>query len=241
MGYQASGPLAELILVIDTSTPVPVVTLARNADPIASAEGPPAVGPQHGRLVVPLIDRVLASAGAPARSVDAVGAVLGPGSFTGLRIGLTAAKALAYAWGRPLVGLDSLEVIAQGVPVAAWGGPRLAVLADAQRGDAFAALFAVGPPGGGPAVLSPAAVVDPIAWVEGLGPGVALCTPDTGRFRQRLSGALPAPILEGRPTPAALARLARRELDAGRTVDPLVIEPAYHRRSAAEQQAMTGP
>ncbi len=93
---------------------------------------------RHGRGLIPAIAALLALEGLAVADLDAVAVGLGPGSYTGLRIGLTAAKTLAYAAGKPLVPLDSLEAIARNAPDDA---RQVVVAVDAQRGDAYLAEF----------------------------------------------------------------------------------------------------
>jgi tRNA threonylcarbamoyladenosine biosynthesis protein TsaB len=90
--------------------------------------------PSHQRSaqsLAPAIGDVLAQTGWRPTDVNLVAVTVGPGSFTGLRVGVTTAKTLAYCCGAAVVGLDTLEVLAAAAPN---GFTRLAVAVDAQRG-----------------------------------------------------------------------------------------------------------
>src|SRR4051794_26395153 len=102
------------ILAIDTSTTRAAVAISTRGGAVHVA--PDGGDRRHGRSLLPGVRAVLGAAGLAAGDLDFMAVGLGPGSYTGLRIGLTAAKTLAYATGRPLVGLDSLEVIARNAP-----------------------------------------------------------------------------------------------------------------------------
>lgn len=219
------------ILALDTSTPRAAVAVATAAGAVHVATPDP--DQRHGRALVPTIRDLLRDAGLAPDGLDFIAVGLGPGSYTGLRIGLTAAKTLAYAAGRPLVGLDSLELVARNAPAEA---RRVAVIADAQRGDVYAADFARDEPDG-PLVRARPTRIEPIdrwlgQFVEGtlmLGPGL-----------ERLGPHLPCTPL--RVTPAdfpdghRLVELARDAWATGRRDDPWFLEPLYLRRSAAEDQ-----
>ena len=94
----------------------------------------------HAEMLVPLLREVAAEAGTGLASVDAFAVTIGPGSFTGIRIGLATARGLALAAGRPLIGLSTLEVLAAGVPESERDSPILAAL-DARRGGLYVQLF----------------------------------------------------------------------------------------------------
>ena len=218
------------ILAIDTST-------TRAAVAILTRDGAVHIAPaggdrQHGRTLLPSVRAALGAAGLTASDLDVVAVGLGPGSYTGLRIGLMAAKTLAYATGRPLVGLDSLEVIARNAPVDA---ERVTVVADAQRGDYYTADFVRHVPGGPLVRLIPTRIeaqkpltVHLVAGVFVIGPGLERLRPDLPPFAR---GADPE---SNWPEGHNLLRLARESWDAGLRADPLFIEPHYLRRSAAE-------
>jgi tRNA threonylcarbamoyladenosine biosynthesis protein TsaB len=133
---------------LDTATDDVSVAVVRDGEVVEERLVPkPDQGrPRHAEsLLVELEDAVSAAGGWAAMDLLAVG--IGPGSFTGLRVGLATARAIAQALGKPVVPVGTLAALAAGISeVGAEGRPRLAVL-DGRRGEAFAALF--GPEGEG--------------------------------------------------------------------------------------------
>jgi tRNA threonylcarbamoyladenosine biosynthesis protein TsaB len=220
------------LLVIDTSTDEPAVG-------VLPQTGPPAVAPagssrRHGRDLVPTIRDLLGVLGLSTLELSVVAVGLGPGSYTGLRIGLTAAKTLAYVTGADLVGFDSLEGWAHTAPPEA---SRVYVVADAQRGDVYAADLARSSPRE-PLALVAASQIEPLGiWSSRLAePGVVLGPGiDSPSIRSAIPPAFsivhPAP---DRPRAFALLDLARELWQGGRRDNLWTIEPNYLRRSAAE-------
>ncbi len=92
----------------------------------------------HSERLFPLIDHLLASTGRSLDAVDGIAVAIGPGSFTGLRIGLSTAKGLALATERPLVGIPTLEALAWNLPFC--GYPICPIL-DARKKEVYCALF----------------------------------------------------------------------------------------------------
>ncbi|MGO1119435.1 tRNA (adenosine(37)-N6)-threonylcarbamoyltransferase complex dimerization subunit type 1 TsaB [Rhodovibrionaceae bacterium A322] len=110
----------------------------------------------HADRLLPMIEEVLAEAGISYQQLDALVVTQGPGGFTGVRIGLATARALALAADKPLVGLDNFSVIAAAVPEQARQGRPLAVLIDAKRADLYVQVFdGALQPVGLPQALSP--------------------------------------------------------------------------------------
>ncbi len=95
--------------------------------------------PRHAQTLQPLLEQVLADAGASWKDVERICVGVGPGGFTGLRLGIATARALAQAHDLPLVGVSSLEALALGAE-ANDHHDVLAVI-DARRGEVFAALY----------------------------------------------------------------------------------------------------
>jgi tRNA threonylcarbamoyladenosine biosynthesis protein TsaB len=190
------------LLVLDTATAATVagVTLG---DGVVERRHDPAPGerPGHVSQALALIEAALAGAGTSLGALERIGVGVGPGSFTGLRIGIATARGLAHATGLPLAAVSTLGALA----VAAGDGPVLAVL-DARRGEAFVALWERGREVRAPAAVSPAALAVAAAGAElAVGDGAV-------RFRAQLEAA--GVGVPGDDSPlhrvgaAALARLA---------------------------------
>ncbi len=230
-----------IFLAIDTSTPRAALALGRPGDHPRVA--PPETDPsrRHGRGLIPAIVSLLEAEGVNLADLGAIAVGLGPGSYTGLRIGLTAAKTLAYAVRKPLLALDSLEAIARNAPADAL---RVAVAVDAQRGDAYVAEFARQGPGT-PLLRQTPTRIEPVGiWASSLEPGTLILGPALEKLLPTWPGHVDQGTLDqGHPDPAALIELALEAFESGRTLDPFFVEPVYLRRSAAEDQweARKGP
>ena len=92
----------------------------------------------HSERLLPAVDRALGEARISLEALGGIAVSIGPGSFTGLRIGLSTAKGLAYATGLPLVGVPTLEAMAWTLPAARW---QICPVLDARKQEVYAALF----------------------------------------------------------------------------------------------------
>ena len=190
------------------------------------------------RSLAPGLQGLLEQVGWEPADVELVAVTIGPGSFTGLRVGVTTAKTFAYAVHAEIIGVDTLEAIAAGVPQP-WQTVSAAV--DAQRGDVVAGLFRRGPDGW----LSPdgpSKLISIRLWLAALEPGTLVAGPV-----EKLSAASCAAVLADpqlcRPTAANVGRVAARHYAAGQRDDLWTLAPRYFRRSAAEEkwEANHGP
>jgi len=133
------------VLAFDTSTPVTAVALLDAGRVLAEDERPNE--DRHGDVLLPRVRELLARAGIALARVELIAVGIGPGSFTGLRIGLASAKGLALATGLPVRGVCSLRALAAGAGDVA----ELCVATlDAGKGEVFAGVFARGADGGEP-------------------------------------------------------------------------------------------
>ena len=128
-----------LTFALDTSTASPSLALVRDESPIAELWLAPEPG--SGRRVLEASHGLLVAAGLSAGDLDAIVVGVGPGGFTGLRIGLATALGLAQALAIPVTGASSLEALALGIAQGRPDGSLVAPVQDARRRELFAAVY----------------------------------------------------------------------------------------------------
>lgn len=141
------------ILAIDTATAACSAALMDGGAIIASRHEPMLRG--HAEALLPMVEEVMTEAGVAYDALGLIAATIGPGAFTGLRVGLAAARGLALAGGLPIIGVTTLEALAHGAAKATLGGGRggrpVAAVLNARRDEVYfqafdATLAALGPP-----------------------------------------------------------------------------------------------
>lgn len=228
-----------VILALETVTRAGSLALLADQGPEIAVTGDPQR--THGVRLPEDIVRFVRAAGLTLRGIDYFAVVTGPGSFTGLRVGLATIQGLALADGRPVIGIPTLEALASGWLDHHPGQDDLLVpCLDGARGDVFYAAYAV--TGAGriedarlaiePRVAGPTAAAADVAAARG-GARVTFVG-DTARDGTLFLSAVPGARL-GTPMPnlaAAAARLAARRLSSA--TPPHALRPIYLRRPDAE-------
>ena len=129
------------LLLIETSTRLCSVAVAVDGVVVAEHEELDPKGYRHAEALNPMIQSALSDAGLRVRDLSGIGAAQGPGSYTGLRIGLAAAKGLALPWGIPCFGIDSLQLIAEAVRESVSSELPIWSAMDARRSEVYSAWF----------------------------------------------------------------------------------------------------
>jgi tRNA threonylcarbamoyladenosine biosynthesis protein TsaB len=217
------------LLVLETSGRVGYVALASGAElgEVRRMDE----SRRHARDLAPAVAELCAARAWKPRELNGVIVSLGPGSYTGLRVGIISAKALAYATGCAVLGIETFAAIARQTPVEA---ERVEVLADAQQKKVYVqrwrhdgmewraeSAMAIQP------IVDWLANLEPGTWVSG--PGVRLC-------ETSIPTANPVvPQMQREPLPESLLRIGLERWRRGERDDPLKIEPLYLRPSNAEE------
>ena len=163
------------------------------------------------------------------KQVDLVCVATGPGSFTGLRIGVTTAKSWAYAIGAKLVGVHTSEAMAKRVLPKP---ERLWTVLDAERKELFVSCFS--------AQEDPQTTIMTVDhWLDELQTGDHITGPPLARLKNRLpAGVTKAPEELWNPHAVEVGKLGFAALQSGLAVDPMQLVPNYYRRSAAEEKIL---
>jgi tRNA threonylcarbamoyladenosine biosynthesis protein TsaB len=189
---------------------------------------------RSAQTLLPTVKQLIADCHWQPSDIDLVCVTTGPGSFTGLRIGVTAAKSLAFAVGAKLVGVHTLTALAASVE----NRPgRLWAILDAQRAELFAACFE------GAIVNNPTTQIISIHdWLAELRPGDRVIGPPLSRLADRLPADVEAVEKKlWQPQAGVVGRLGYDLLLAGQVTDPVQLVPNYYRKSAAEEKARATP
>jgi tRNA threonylcarbamoyladenosine biosynthesis protein TsaB len=124
-----------LLLAIDTAGPACAVAIVRDGEALARSSE--VIGRGHAERLMPMIEEALSKAGIAFKDLERIAVTTGPGSFTGVRVGVATARGLSLALGIPAIGIGSLEARALPVARTARAGTVVAVL-DARRGELYA-------------------------------------------------------------------------------------------------------
>jgi tRNA threonylcarbamoyladenosine biosynthesis protein TsaB len=209
------------VLAVDTSSPQGSLAVAGPEGILAEARVVTSEG--HSLWLLPAVEAVLHGLGLEAGRLDLFAVTIGPGSFTGLRVGLGSVQGLALASGRPCVGLATLDVLAES---AAGSSGTIVALIDAFRGEVFSGVYDAVARLRGERRVGPLA-----AALEGLPVGSAFVGNAALEHREAIALAVPGAVF---PPSAAflaapLAVAALRLGDAGATVPPSALRPLYLR------------
>ena len=216
----------DAILALDTATPVGSVALCAAEGIVVSRYFD--VGLQHSQRLFGEVEAALEVAGVGVGEVRAVAVAIGPGSFTGLRIGLSAAKGLCLAAVKDLVTVSTLEALAARLPFARL--PVCTVL-DARKREVYAALYDTAT--GVPVELAAPRAIAPAQLARERTSAPTIYTGDGATaYRDLLadnSAAHFAPLPCARPDAGAIGWLALSKLEKGQTADLDSVEPEYLR------------
>lgn len=236
-----------MLLAIDSATPVAGVALLDEENLLKEEFSN--YSKTHAETLMPMVSRVLEECCCRVADLDAVAISAGPGSFTGLRIGMATAKGLCLGSGKPLVAVPTLETLAANIYP---GDIPVCPVLDARKNEVYAALYM---PDGRPGLqcICPPAPVAPEMLVElikhnldHLGKDRCVLLGDgLTRYGKFFAGRLGASYLQAPPhlmlpRASALATLAMEKFKQGQVEDPFTLRPIYLRLSEAEMRRKKG-
>ena len=229
--------MSKTILAIETATSACSVALKSGDQVFADQQTGNNI---HSQVLLPMVESLLDQAQVNRSELDAVAVGQGPGSFTGLRIGIGVAQGLAYGAGCPMIGVSSLAALAQQALTQNPESDRVLAAIDARMGELYFGAFDRG--SNGPKLIGDVLVIAPeLLDATLLTKKTALAGNAWSEYQARLSKefeALPKPsetcVL---PDAAALLGLAQAEFAEGRYIDPRQFEPDYVRNNVAKVKA----
>jgi tRNA threonylcarbamoyladenosine biosynthesis protein TsaB len=221
-----------LILGIETSTRTGSVAVV--SDDCVIAQYSLNIELTHSERLMKTVDRVLKDTGLAFTDLEGYAVATGPGSFTGLRIGISTVKGLAFATGKPVAAVPTLQALAWNLPFA---GYPVCPLLDARKKEVYAALYKPDDPF--PLLMMPETVIS----LGQLAAGITGTTVFTGEgsliYRAEIeklfsTRALFAPRAASLPSAASVAEIGLAMLSDGKKADPDLLTPIYIRRPEAE-------
>jgi tRNA threonylcarbamoyladenosine biosynthesis protein TsaB len=219
------------ILAIDTATATCSVAIGHDNSVVSEILRDR--GKTHASMVMNLVDQALSAAGMKTKDIDAYAVTVGPGSFTGLRIGLAAVKGLAFSHNKPIAGIMSLDALAAPIPAST---ADICAMIDARRGEVYAALYRWDA-GRLISRRPPEAVSPETVLAEITGPTIFV---GDGAVAYRnlilsrsLEGAVLATTEQHMLRASVVARLGMDRILSGQALDAFRLMPVYLRKSDA--------
>jgi tRNA threonylcarbamoyladenosine biosynthesis protein TsaB len=195
-------------------------------------------GRRHAQSLLSELQSLLQQTGLSPRRVETIAVSIGPGSFTGLRVGVACAKTWAYATGCHLVAVDTFLAVAHR---ASTTHSEVNVISDAQRGELFVGRYHRGAEGAWRRA-GEVAIIDTDKWIDSLTANVAVTGPALSQLQQRIAGRARMELVElSHPRAEEIAQIGWELCEKGITDDLWKVEPLYLRRSAAEEKAEASP
>lgn len=224
------------VLGIDTATMVCSIGLADLKRTVA--EMTLHTRKTHSERLMPMIQQMIADAELTPQDLSGIAVSIGPGSFTGLRIGITTAKSMAFALGIPVIGIPTLEALAAQFP---YSRHLICPIIDAQKGNVYTALYRTDE--GYPKRTNEYQILnidDVVKHLLSCGQSVIL-TGEISEFHEQVQQAADtssvlhlAPALFRMPRGSVIAALGLQQLLKGHGENPSALTPFYIRRSEAE-------
>jgi tRNA threonylcarbamoyladenosine biosynthesis protein TsaB len=232
--------MSPVILAVDTSGMCGTIALRRDGELLEERELEQSRR-RHAQTLISEIQELLQAHQLKSADVRIVAASHGPGSFTGLRVGIVFAKTFAYAIGCPIVAVDTLRAVAEAVEGDEFSETnRLHVVSDAQREQLFVSNFHR-QPGCCWEATAPIDIIDLETWRDDAatlaGPGFAVSGPGLAKIADDLPDSVRC-MPEEMWTPRAgnVAAIAERLAAENQFADPFELEPFYLRKSSAEEK-----
>ena len=219
------------VLGIDTSTMTGGVALLKDDELVG--ESILNIRTTHSERLLPALERLLADGGIEAKELDLLSVVTGPGSFTGLRIGVATAKGLSYALGIPSVGVTTLE--GYGWQFSFFPGIVLA-LVDARRENVFWQAFKEGVAVSDPSYGS---LQDVLAWCQsskGIEKPFLFVGDGAVNYTDQIGASPVVPAAQSLLRPSTIAHMGYVRFMAGEQSDAFTLNPTYMRQTEAERK-----
>lgn len=227
------------VVAIETSgrtASIALLDIGEHGDEYSEVRFLDETGRRHARSLVPELKRLFDDHHRKPAEIDCVAVAVGPGSFTGLRVGIACAKTLAWTVGCPIADVSTIEIIAQ---QALETVDRVAVALNAERGQLF---VAEARSNGDGCQIAETRIVDASTLHENLSDGVSIAGPLPSKILQQLDesiGILPDRV--GVPSAHSLAQIGAVRFREGLCSDAFAVVPEYGRLSAAEEKARNQP
>ena len=221
------------ILAIETATIAGSVAIADDAKGLIG-EVKVNVGIAHSERLMPSIEWLLKASGISIKEIDAFGVSIGPGSFTGLRIGLSAAKGFSFATNRPIVPVRTIDAFARTMPFC----PHLICpMLDARKNEVYAGLYRC--EDNLCKEILPQTAIGPADLLKKINEPVVFMGEGSKIYKDLIAevlktNAIFAPLSKMSPSASTVAEIAIEKIKQGVTTDPVSLAPFYIRKSEAE-------